>query len=228
MKKIISLTVLSLMLACFTSANAQTMYNRRFLPKYGFGFYAGANYATQYTPDNQGAFETMRIIGFTAGGYYNYFINKAIGLQIEVSGSGKGSHWKENFYSQEEKKDLLTYIDVPLLVRYQPLSYLNIHIGPQVSYLVRAMQYDYATGVKADIIDYYKKVDAGLIAGVEANFINHINLTLRYGHSLISSYKEGGYNFDSFNSYLQLTAGYRFEKKMMLQSKTKSHLRRRR
>ena len=228
MKKIISITVLSLLLVSYSNSYGQTMYNRRFLPKYGFGFKAGANYATQYTPENEGAFETMRIFGFTAGGYYNYFINKAIALQIEVSGSGKGSHWKENFYGQEEKKDLLTYIDVPLLVRYQPLSYLNFHIGPQASYLVRAMQYDYGTGVKADIIDYYKKFDAGLIAGIEANFKNNINLTLRYGHSLISSYLEGGYNFDSFNSYLQLTAGYRFEKKMMLQSKTKSHIRRKR
>ena len=228
MKKILTASLVTFLLAHFSIVDGQTMYNRSFMPKYGFGFKAGVNYATQYTPENEGAFESMRIFGFNAGGYYHYFFNRILGVQVEISGSGKGSHWKENFYAQDEKKDLLTYIDVPLLVRYQPHPRFNAHIGPQISILARAMQYDYDTRIKADVSDFYKMVDAGIVAGVEANLKNHVNLTLRYCHSLVSAYKTGGYNFDSYNSYLQLTAGYRIEKKMQLQSKTRSSIRRRR
>jgi len=228
MKKILSVTLVSILLSYFSIADGQTMYNRRNLPKYGFGFKAGVNWASQYTPDNQGAFEVMRIFGFNAGAYYNYFISRTIALQAEISGSGKGSHWKENFYAQDEKKDILTYIDLPILLRYQPLGNFNVHIGPQLSYLARAMQYDYETKIKADIGDFYRKFDIGLVAGVEMNLENHVNFTLRFSHSIISAYKEGGYNFDSYNNYLQLTAGYRFEKKMRIQTRSKTHLPRKR
>lgn len=226
MKKVIFIILFFVIPAGVTIINCQTMYNRRFLPEFGYGFRAGANYATQITPDNDGAFNSYRILGLAAGGYYNYFINRDIALQVELIASWKGSHWKENFYAQDEKRDILTYIDLPLLVRYQPLGMLNVHLGPQISYLARAMQYDYSTGVTEAIDHFYKMIDAGILAGVELNLENNINITLRYGQSLISAYKSEGYNFDSFNSYLQVTAGYRFEKKSKLQSKSRSSIRR--
>jgi hypothetical protein len=208
--------------------DAQTMYNRRFQPRYLFGVKAGVNLTNQYSPGSQGVFEVKSIAGINAGGYYSYFLSRVIAVQPELSVSVKGSHWREFNYSQEEAKDILTYFDLPLLIRYQPLNLISFHAGPQVSYLVRAMQYDYGTGLKGAIEDYYKSLDFGMVLGAEANLPNNIDLTLRYVRGLMSVYAPGGYNYQSYNNYFQFTAGYRFEKKMKLQSKSKTSIRRKR
>ena len=228
MQKTGYLVFLLLLLVNLTIVDAQTMYNRRFQPRYLFGVKAGVNVASQYSPGSEGVFEVKSITGINAGGYYSYFLNRVIAVQAELSVSGKGSHWREYNYSQEEAKDILTYFDLPLLIRYQALNLINFHAGPQVSYLARAMQYDYGTGLKGAIDDYYKPLDFGLVFGVEANLPNRIDLTLRYVRGLASVYAPGGYNYQSFNNYFQLTAGYRFEKEMKLQSKSKTNIRRKR
>jgi hypothetical protein len=219
---------LLLLIVNFTIVDAQTMYNRRFQPRYIFGVKAGVNVASQFSPGSEGVFEVKSIIGINAGGYYSYFLNRVIAVQAELSVSGKGSHWREYNYSQEEAKDILTYFDLPLLIRYQPLNLISFHAGPQVSYLVRSMQYNYGIRLKGAIDDYYKPLDIGLVFGVEANLPNKIDLTLRYVHGLTSVYAPGGYNYQSYNNYFQFTAGYRFEKEMKLQSKSKTNIRRKR
>jgi hypothetical protein len=228
MKKICSCVFLFFLIFNFTIIDAQTMYNRRFQPRYIFGVKAGVNVASQFSPGSEGVFEVKSITGINAGGYYSYFLNRVIAVQAELSVSGKGSHWREYNYSQEEAKDILTYFDLPLLIRYQPFNLISFHAGPQVSYLVRAMQYNYGTRLKGAINDYYKPLDFGLVFGVEANLPNKIDLTLRYVHGLTSVYAPGGYNYQSYNNYFQFTAGYRFEKEMKLQSKSKTNIRRKR
>jgi hypothetical protein len=227
MQKTGYLVFLLLLLVNFTIVDAQTMYNRRFQPRYLFGVKAGVNVASQYSPGSQGVFEVKSIAGINAGGYYSYFLSRVIAVQVELSVSVKGSHWKENYYP-DEAKDILTYFDLPLLIRYQPLNLISFHAGPQVSYLARAMQYDYSTGLKGAIEDYYKSLDFAVVLGVEANLSYNIDLTLRYVRGLASVYAPGGYNYQSYNNYFQLTAGYRFEKEMKLQSKSKTNIRRKR
>ena len=219
---------LLLLIVNLSIVDAQTMFDRRFQPGYLFGIKAGANVSSQYSPGSEGVFEVKSIAGINAGGYYGYFINRVLAVQAELSVSGKGSHWREYNYSQDEAKDILTYFDLPLLLRYQPAPLINIHAGPQVSYLARAMQYDYSTGLKGAIDDYYKSLDFGMVFGVEANLPKNIDLTIRYVRGLISVYAPGGYNYQSFNNYFQFTAGYRFEREMKLQSKSKTNIKRKR
>jgi len=226
MKKKYSLVFIFFLVAHFFILNGQTMYNRHFQAKFNFGIKAGVNVASQYSPGSNGVFEVKSILGFTGGGYFNYFFHRVLAFQTEISVSMKGSHWKELNYAQDEKKDILTYIDIPLLIRYQPLGYLNVHAGPQVSYLPRAMQYDYKTRLKSAVEDYYKSFDFSLVLGVEANLPKNIDLTVRYIRGLSSAYAPGGYYFKSYNNYIQFTAGYRFEKRRQLQSKTKTRVRR--
>jgi Outer membrane protein beta-barrel domain len=228
MRRVNSGVFLLLLIVNLTIVDAQTMFDRRFQPGYLFGIKAGANVASQYSPGSKGVFEVKSITGINAGGYYGYFINRVLAVQVELSVSGKGSHWREYNYSQDEAKDILTYLDLPFLVRYQPFNLISFHTGPQVSYLARAMQYDYSTGLKGAIDDYYKPLDLSLVFGIEANLPKNIDLTIRYARGLISVYAPGGYNYQSFNNYFQFTAGYRFEKKMKLQSKSKTNIRRKR
>ena len=211
----------------FTIVDSQTMFNRRFQPRYLYGVKAGINVASQYSPGSEGVFDVKSMTGINAGVYYSYFLNRVIAVQAELSVSVKGSHWKENNYPGEAK-DILTYFDLPLLVRYQPLNLISFHAGPQMSYLLRAMQYDYGTGLKGAIDDYYKPFDFGMVFGVEANLPYKIDLTLRYVRGLTSVYAPGGYNYQSYNNYFQFTAGYRFEREKKLQSRSKTNIRRKR
>jgi hypothetical protein len=227
MKKRHFIVFLLLWMVNFTIVDSQTMFSRRFQPRYLFGVKAGVNVADQYSPGSEGVFESKSIAGINAGGYYSYFLNRVIAAQAELSLSGKGSHWKENNYP-DEAKDILTYFDLPLLIRYQPLNLFNIHAGPQVSYLAKAMQYDYRTGLKGSIEDYYRPLDFSIVFGVEANLPNKIDLTLRYVRGLTSVYAPEGYNYQSYNNYFQFTAGYRFEREKKLQSKSKTNIRRKR
>ncbi len=215
------------MMVNFTIVDSQTMFSRRFQPSYVFGAKAGLNVATQYSPGSEGVFDVKSIAGINAGGYYSYFINRVIAAQAELSVSVKGSHWKESNYP-DEAKDILTYFDLPLLIRYQPLNLINIHAGPQVSYLAKAMQYDYRTGLKGPIEDYYRPLDFSLVFGVEANLPKNIDLTVRYVRGLTSVYAPGGYNYQSYNNYFQFTAGYRFEREKKLQSRSKTNISRKR
>jgi hypothetical protein len=228
MEKIYHLIFIFFLFVHFPIVDGQTMYNRSFRPKYEFGIKAGVNVANQYSPGNNGVFESKSILEFNGGGYCNYFLNKVLAIQAEISLSGKGSHWKEYNYGQDERKDIITYIDIPLLIRYQPFNFVNFHAGPQVSYMLKAMQYDYKTRSKAVVEDYYKLFDFGLVLGVEANFANRINVTVRYVRGLVPATIISPENlYQSYNNYLQFTAGYRFEKKMRLQSSSKSHIKRR-
>ncbi|HBC78986.1 MAG TPA: hypothetical protein DCZ51_10180 [Bacteroidales bacterium] len=216
---------LLLLMVNFTIVDSQTMFSRRFQPRYIFGVKAGVNIASQYSPGSEGVFEVKSIAGINAGGYYTWFLNRVIAVQTELSVSVKGSHWMENNYP-DEAKDILTYIDLPLIVRYQPFNLFNIHAGSQVSYLAKAMQYDYRTGLKGSIEDYYRPLDFCMVIGVEANLPVNIDLTVRYVRGLASVYAPGGYNYQSYNNYFQFTAGYRFEKEKKLQSRSKTNIRR--
>jgi hypothetical protein len=227
MQKIHCSVFLILLIVNFTIVDSQTMFSRRFQPRYIYGFKAGINVASQYSPGSEDVFDVKSMTGINAGGYYSYFLNRVIAVQAELSVSVKGSHWKENNYP-DEAKDILTYFDLPLLIRYQPLNLFNVHAGPQVSYLAKAMQYDYKTGLKGSIEDYYRPLDFSLVFGVEANLPKNIDLTVRYVRGLISVYAPGGYNFQSYNNYFQFTAGYRFEREKKLQSRSKTNIRRKR
>jgi hypothetical protein len=228
MRRVHPIVLLLLLIVNLTIIDAQTMFDRRFQPGYLFGIKAGANVASQYSPGTERVFEVKSIVGVNAGGYFAYFINRALAVQAEITVSGKGSHWREYNYSQVEAKDILTYFDLPLLLRYQPAALINIHAGPQVSYLARAMQFNYSTLQKEAVEDYYKPLDLGLVFGVEANLPKNIDLTIKYVRGLISVNVPGGYNYQYYNNYFQFTAGYRFERQMKLQSKSKTNIKRKR
>jgi Outer membrane protein beta-barrel domain len=207
MRKILFLFVILLLIASDFVAIGQSKYYRRSEPKFGYGIKAGVNISTQSTTSKDANYDLKNIIRFNVGGYCNYFFNKFLAVQPELLVSGKGVHWKD-FY--DDRKDILTYIDIPLLIKYQPVRYINIHAGPQIGLRVRAMQKDLETGIKTKINDYYRTTDFGVACGVEANLPNHVNLTVRYVFGITSATTELLYVDPWFNNFLQFSAGFRF------------------
>jgi hypothetical protein len=207
MRKILFLLAFLLLIINESTLNGQSKYYRRSEPKFGYGIKAGVNISTQSTPSKDANYDLRNIIRFNGGGYCNYFFNKFLAVQPELLISGKGVHWKD-FY--DERKDILTYMDIPLLIRYQPVRVINIHAGPQIGIRLRAMQKDLETGIKTKINDYYKTFDYAIVCGVEANLPNHVNLTVRYVLGITSATTDLIYVDKWFNKFLQFSAGFRF------------------
>lgn len=212
MKRLSFLLIIIIIGPLFSSLNGQSRshlksrYYKRSLPKYGFGVKAGANYASQTCVNKDVNYDVKGIFGINAGGYFCYFPVNTVAVQPELMVSVKGAHWKDAY---DEMKDVLTYVELPLLVRYQPVRIFNVHAGPQFGFLVNADQKDFKTGEKTSIKSFYNDFDLGATCGVEVNLPFGLNLTLRYYLGLIAVTNEYGYIDPWKNNYLQLSAGFR-------------------
>lgn len=166
MKKHCAFFVLFIFISSIELAHAQL----------GVGLKAGVNVANQKGTNLDYEIDLKSLTGFHAGGYVHYFFSDPIAVQVEILFSQKGSKWDDSFNSA---KDILSYIDIPLLIRYQILKFLNVHAGPQFGFLMSAKT-KYDDGYDEDAKDWYKSTDVGLALGAEGNLPFRINITLRY------------------------------------------------
>ncbi len=174
--------------------------------KLGAGVKAGVNLATQTTPGVHETIFVHQLPRINAGVYGNFFLLDKFAVQAELMMSGKGSDWNDPSYNV---KDLLTYIDVPVMVRYQPIKFVNVHAGVQPGLLLSAKQKDNETGDIIDIKSYYYSGDVSLVFGAEANLPYKINVTLRYILGLTSGSNDTEYVDPWMNKIIQISVGYR-------------------
>jgi hypothetical protein len=202
MKKYFVALFLSILIASIQTTYAQS--------KIGFGIKAGINISNQTTKDeapNVESIDLKGIVRFNAGAWVNYYIFDMLAIQPEIIISGKGTDWNDPNYNV---KDLLTYLDVPVLLKFQPIDLINIHAGPQFGYLLMANQKDNETGDVIKIKDYYKKSDLGLVVGVEANLPMKISVNARYVFGLATASSDVMYIDPWKNNFFQISVGYRF------------------
>lgn len=212
MKKLLILLVILMITPELFTASGQsrsyrnTRYYKRSLPEYSFGVRAGLNYASQTCMSDDVDFDVERIIGYSAGGYFSYFILHNLAVQPEMMVSVKGSHWKDAY---DDMKDVLTYIELPVLVSYYPASTVNLHAGPQFGYLVHAVQKDLEMDENKSIRSYYEDYDLGITLGIEAVFPFRLNVALRMFLGLVPVTNDYGYVDKWKNNYFQISASYR-------------------
>jgi Outer membrane protein beta-barrel domain len=197
MKKNLVLT-LTLALAFAITSGAQ--------PQLGAGVKGGINFSTQVTTGSGEGVAVRQLIGFNGGVYGNLFVTDMFGLQAELVVCTRGSDWDDPSYNV---KDLLTYLDLPLLFKFQPIKYANVHIGPQFGYLLAAKQEDKDDGDLTDIKEWYNPLDVGLAFGAEANLPFRINVSVRYVLGLVSATNDVEYIEPWRNNCLQLSVGFR-------------------
>jgi hypothetical protein len=197
MKKILLLTIVISLLAS-ASLSAQLGF--------GAGVKGGINIATQVTTGTGEGVAVQQLLGFNAGVYANLFILEYLGVQPELQVSTRGSNWDDPYY---DVSDLLTYIDLPILIKFQPIKYVNVHAGPQFGLLLKAMQREDETGDTYDIGDWYNMLDMGIAFGAEANLPYRINLTIRYVLGLVSATNDVEYIEPWRNNFLQISIGFR-------------------
>lgn len=146
---------------------------------------------------------------FHVGGYLNYAFSDALSLQPELlfnSVGAKSSYTDPDFGDVDETLKL-SYISIPVNLQYS-FGVVNIHTGPQFSFLMSAKSKYEADGVDedVDVKDGFKGLDLGWGIGLGANF-GKLNATARYtlGLSNIADVEDA----DVKNNVIQISLGYR-------------------
>ncbi|MCG8340312.1 MAG: PorT family protein [Cytophagales bacterium] len=180
--------------------------------EHNFGMKGGLNLAWTERPGSY-SFPDARI-GFHAGTYGTYMLNDAIGLQLEI------------LYSQQgEKRSTLTstitdkvnYINIPLLYKYHFPQGFRIYVGPQVSFLVNAKTKIEpnagSSGVninRSNTTEDYKKIDVGLVVGIEHMFKAGLTINARYNVGVMGIYRR--MSGEPSHRVFQLSVGYNLAK----------------
>lgn len=115
-------------------------------------------------------------------------INNNWKFQPELIYSAQGQHFTDAF--NERRVLSLEYIQAPLMLQYYPVRNVYVEAGPQVGLLINSKTNDAKNG--GDIIypeEKYRKVDAGINAGLGINLTNHIGIYGRYTQGFVDVVK---------------------------------------
>lgn len=116
--------------------------------------------------------------GYHAGVFLDIGVG-FLALQPELSFSTKGTDYK---YLGEKKSLKMNTVDLLLPIAFK-LSVIDLTVGPFVSFLINNPVYTQYTD-NAVIVNGFKKVDAGLTAGLRFN-ISKVFLGVRYNQGLM-------------------------------------------
>jgi len=170
---------------------------------YELGAKAGLNLSMQRT-DGATNVETNWKPGFHIGIFGTLFYTERMAGQFEILYSEKGSLWSDPSYSG---KEVVSYIDVPVTARFKVLDQLNIHAGPQFSFLTGAWRIP-DDGISQSVTEHYDQVDVGLVVGAELNLPVKLNLTVRFIEGLIVTSDSRFYTDSWKNRAFQLSLSY--------------------
>lgn len=219
MKKI-TLSAIALMAFAFTQAQ-----DLKFGAKAGLNL---ANISTDYSGEDSFDDDNKMKVGFHVGGFVEIKFSEKFALQPELLFSTQGT--KNEFKDEEGDYDVktnLSYINVPVMVKFYPIEKLFIEAGPQIGFLMSAkakysedvvINEDGDTDDNIDIKDGYKSIDFGMNVGVGYEFTENLFANVRYNIGL-SDISEGnddedlgilGDYFKTRNNVLSVSLGYKF------------------
>jgi len=151
-------------------------------------------------------------IGFNVGGYANIRFSEQLAFQPELLYSLQGAK------AEEMGTDVtmnLSYINVPLMMKWYAYEGLNFEFGPQIGFNIASKvkvdgsAFDIADGTY-DFDEVYgedvETVDFGLNIGAGYELPMGLNFGIRYSHGLTDIIKDS----DSKNSVIALGVGYTF------------------
>lgn len=168
-----------------------------------FGIKAGPQMTNLVGDDD---FDGDSKFGFNVGAYANIRFANQFAFQPELVYSMQGS--KEEVMGTDVKMNL-SYLNVPLMVKWYAYEGLNFEFGPQIGFNV-------ASKVKVDDESYdfdeaypgseVETVDFGLNIGAGYELPMGLNFGVRYGLGLTEIVKDS----DLKNSVISLGIGYTF------------------
>ena len=177
----------------------------------GIGIKAGVNFsnvtkASEVLADNRA--------GYMIGGYISPKAKKTLGYRSELILSRQGYDFKTGTDTGNVDLD---YLLLPQLITLNFSRYVQLHIGPQIAFLLNA-KVDSSSGSggnNGSLLDYFNRFDYGLAAGGEIFPFKGMFVGARINVSF-NNLTQGGTrpNFipdvDAKNNVVQVYAGWRF------------------
>lgn len=160
-----------------------------------FGIKGGANFANQ-NGDTPPAFESKEsITSYHAGVVAEVKLFDNFAIQPELLYSTQGASYKN---VDEEFKNELGYLSIPVLAKFYLSKSLSLELGPQAAFLLSERK-------NVDLEDA-KTFEFGVVGGLGLNITKNLFVQARYGLGLTEASK----NADIKNSTIQLSAGIMF------------------
>lgn len=191
-------------MAAVVLVTVQTSFGQSIFRNLHFGLKAGANYSNF----NNANFDTEGLTGFHAGLIVNYTFTDKWSVQEEFLYSTQGAKVKSGFsLGNEDLK--LSYLSVPILVKYHSKIGLYGEIGGQANILAEDAK---NTGFS----DFAQKIDGGAVAGLGYQFRNGpvkglgIGVRYYYGFTDVGKFSSSKINSDFRNSTVQASIFYIF------------------
>lgn len=168
MKKVVLLAVIVI--------TTQATFSQSLLKRLRFGIKGGANYSN-FTNTS---FDTEGLLGYHGGLIVNLKLTGKLSIQEEFLFSTQGAKVKNGFTVKDN--DLkLSYLSVPILLKYHSNIGLYGEIGGQANMLIEDAK---NTGYK----DFADKIDAGAVAGLGYQFkigmLKGLGIGVRYYYGL--------------------------------------------
>jgi len=182
-----------------------------------FGFKGGLNIA-----NFEGDIESLDLkskTGFHLGGFVAIKLSAKVTLQPEVLFSTQGAkadNIQQDLNGTVYTADVdfnLSYLNVPLMLKYYAAEKFNIEFGPQVGFLTAAKVKATVDGISAeeDAKDQFESVDFGVNVGAGYDFTEKLSAGLRYNLGLSNIAKtEPGDDSKIKNSVFSVSLGYKF------------------
>lgn len=159
-------------------------------------------------------------VGFNVGGFVEIKLSDKLSLQPEVIFSQQGMR-VDDFEAEIENNSFtadvnfnLTYINIPVMLKYYVVEKFNIEAGPQIGFLTSAKTNTKVQGYgsdEQDVKDNFESVDFGLNFGVGYDFSEHFFANTRYNLGLSNIAKtESGDDTKISNSVFSISVGYKF------------------
>jgi hypothetical protein len=134
-------------------------------------------------PGDDGGIEAN--IGFHAGVYTTININKKFSFIPELQFSQRGYASKSSF---GDARVNLNYLELPLLLSYSPIEFLNIDLGPNFAYKLSAVSKSDGTSRNIDNV-FEEDLDIGITGGLRFNVSEKISIVGRYYYGITSLFE---------------------------------------
>jgi len=210
-KTILSLALLA---GAASAANAQTGIK--------VGVKGGFNLSTYSGADSK---NSEYKAGFAAGPFVNFGVSDNFSIQPEFLYSQKGASQDNISYPSggttinSTRKDLLGYLDVPIMFRYnigEDGKGFFVEVGPQGSFVLHQRNFyedgsgKEISGSRSTTTDPLNKVVIGYVGGLGYQITSGLQLGLRYNGDFSQVRKQENGAANLHNSVFQFQVGYAF------------------
>ncbi len=185
-----------------------------------FGLKGGINLSNvAMTPSDSEIKKSMNL-GLMAGGFVEIGLSNQFAIQPELLFNKKGYKF-ETTYKSGTTTETLSYLSIPILVKFKPISSLYFDLGPEISFLIGAkdspaITYLIFTKDKSsyysttDLKEFVNTLDLGLSIGTGFDFTRKIGAEFRYTLGLSNTVKNASTGNSVKNGVIQISLHYSF------------------